>query len=508
MVDAGPGLRTIFLSVVFLSGCATLFREVKKDLILVNAALSGDDVEMTLQDSFITTYKDRATIKLSLTVEKANKKPHPAFWDGDFHLAGRSAAIGLPVVAEIANAASEEDAIERIHLAQSTGKPIRVAGAWRLWSEHVGKAEEYQGTELAPLEDTNPGHVFELHPLTLIENRDLRGSFRPVAGYRPEKAETVFKSLEKIPCRIVSKSTTTTIVTRKRQFNDVEFLLELTAGRQVVVEDGRFVDAAALDLGGNRLVDKLRMVFVKDTPPDRLVRKLKAGDRLHVIGLPRVDLAAVARRVRQAVENPELLNRNLPYEIVVVGAYPNNSGLPDSRTAYVLGRPDPESRHVPFRDFQKRLRPVGPVVDSGLEARGRADAVAVQETRVLRRNVVEVVLVLCPGQEKDLERDIPALPGLQDSPNVVLGERIVRCGVSEDAVELAAREKKDFRHLVPTDRDDRAGKGGDRSVLLGMAQRNLDRSIAAHRDPRDSAILSARQHAVAAFDLLRQVLRD
>src|SRR5450759_2172958 len=326
MGNASVARRCVFLSVVFLSGCATLFREVKKNLILVNAARSDYDVEITLQNSFITDYKDRATIRLRLTVEKADKKPHPAFWDGDLHLAGESAAIGLPVVAEIENAASEADAIDRIHVAESTGKPILIAGAWRLWSEHVGKAQEYQGTELAPLEVTNPGHVFEIHPVTLIERRDLRGSFRPVAGYRPEQAEVVFKSLEKIPCRIVARGKTTAIVTRKRQFNDVEFLLELAAGRQIVVEDGRFVDAAALDLGGNRLVDRLRMVFVNDTPPERIVSSLKAGDRLHVFGLPRIDLAAVAWRARQAIKNPELLNQSLPYEIVVVGAYP---ALPD-----------------------------------------------------------------------------------------------------------------------------------------------------------------------------------
>lgn len=319
---AGRGARIAFLSAVFLSGCASLFREVNKDLILVNAALSDQDVEITLDNSFITTFKDRATIQLWLTVEKAGKGPHPAFWDGDFHAAGQSPAIGLPVVAEIANAASEDDAIDRIHRAESSGKPLRVAGAWRLWSEHAGDAEEHQGTKLAPTELTNPGHVFEIHPMTFVDDRDLRGSFRPVAGYRPGTAGTVFKSLGKIPCRISSRGAMTAIVTRTRQFNDVEFLLELTAGRQVVVEDGRFLDAAALDLDGNRLVDRLRAVFVKGTPPDRLVSNLKAGDRLHVVGLPRIDLAAVAWRARHGVENPELLDLTLPYEIVVVGAYP------------------------------------------------------------------------------------------------------------------------------------------------------------------------------------------
>ncbi len=324
MRHAALARRAVFLSIVLLAGCATLFREAKQDLILVNAALSADDVEITLQNAFITTYMNRATIALRLKVEKADPEPHAAFLDGDFHLAGQSAAIGLPVVAEMVNAASEQHVIDRIRLAAASGRPIRAAGAWRLWSEHVGKAEETQGAAIAVLQNASPGHVFELHPLTLIEDHDLRRSFHPIAGYRPGRPETVFRSLEKVPCRIVPKGPTTAIVTRTRQFNDVEFILELAAGRQLEVEDGRFVQAAALDLKGNRLVDRLRMVFVRGTPPERIVRRLKAGDRLHVFGLPRIDLAEVERRLQQGVRNPAALDQDLPYEVVVIGAYPDD----------------------------------------------------------------------------------------------------------------------------------------------------------------------------------------
>ena len=311
------------LLLALLVGCSALFRDLKRELIVVNAALSGDEVEITLRNSFISAYQNRTTIRLRLEVEKADDEPHGAVLDGDFHLAGESTKIGLPVVAEIANAASEPGAIDRIHLAASTHRPIRVAGAWRLWSEHVGDATEVQGAAIATLDDASPGHVFELHPLTFVEERDLRRTFRPVEGYLPQRAESVFKTLEKTPFRIVPKGKSTTLVTRTRQFNDVEFILEVATGRQLVVEDGRFVVAAALDLHGNRLVDRLRMVFVKGTPPERNVRHLKSGDRMHVFGLPRINLAAVNQRLRQAGRNPALLDRPLPYEIVIVGEYPS-----------------------------------------------------------------------------------------------------------------------------------------------------------------------------------------
>jgi len=81
------------------------------------------------------------------------------------------------------------------------------------------------------------------------------------------------------------------------------------------------VNAAVLDLKGKQIVPNVRMVFVKDSPPEYRVRGLRRGQRLHVFGLPRIDLSTVAWRARHSGDTPELLRRNLPYEIVVVGVY-------------------------------------------------------------------------------------------------------------------------------------------------------------------------------------------
>jgi hypothetical protein len=74
---------------------------------------------------------------------------------------------------------------------------------------------------------------------------------------------------------------------------------------------------------GHVLVARLRMVFARGTPPERAVRVLKAGDRLHVYGLPRLDFAEISRRVRNSEENPALLTQPLPYEIIILGVYQN-----------------------------------------------------------------------------------------------------------------------------------------------------------------------------------------
>ncbi len=105
--------------------------------------------------------------------------------------------------------------------------------------------------------------------------------------------------------------------------NDVEFLMEIGGDEQRVVEGGRFVNAAVLDLKGNRLVQKVRMVFVKDTPPEKMVKNLRRGDRLHVFGLPRFDLSIVDWRVKHFKDAPEIPSHNLPYEILIVGVYNN-----------------------------------------------------------------------------------------------------------------------------------------------------------------------------------------
>jgi hypothetical protein len=111
------------------------------------------------------------------------------------------------------------------------------------------------------------------------------------------------------------------IVTETGVYGDVEFIMKIADDPQLVVADGRFVIASAMDLNGNQLVERLRMVFAKGTPPERAVRLLKGGERLHAYGRPRLDFAEISRRVRDHLVNPALLTRPLPYEIVILGVY-------------------------------------------------------------------------------------------------------------------------------------------------------------------------------------------
>ncbi|MBI1822488.1 MAG: hypothetical protein HYR79_12340 [Nitrospirae bacterium] len=283
-----------------------------------HAALA--EIEITLNNSFIEKYKDRATIDVTYTVDKAHKRPNPGSKDGDIHIAGRAPEVELATVSEIMNAASQKDAVDRIHEIEGTDQTAKIRGAWRLWCEHGGSSSQIQGQTLAPFTTTNPDHVFEIHPVVQVDNISTLDSLIPIDGYDPKDAHDAFTSYENLKSQIKPGRKTTTIVTSMGGYNYVEFIMEIN-GDQRVIDDGRMVMASVHDTEGELLVRNKRMVFLKDTPPEKMVKALKKGDRLHVLGIPRIDLALVSWRSSHSQSKPETLKWNLPYEIIVVGVY-------------------------------------------------------------------------------------------------------------------------------------------------------------------------------------------
>jgi len=314
------------LAILASAGCAFFVREGKRGFFAIESGLRRADVRIVLDRAFVERYKDRATIETLFTVDRAGKQAHPGYLDGDLHVAGRAAEIGLPVVAEVQNAASRPDAVEMIRRAAGSGEPVPLAGVWRLWSEHFGGDEQAQGESLAPIARTNPPHVFEVHPVTRLGDLDLGDTFRPVPGFRPEPGAVIFDSLRRARLRIVPAETSITLYTRRQELNDADFTVEIGSEPVRIVADGRFVTAVLLSPRGERLDRPVRLVFVRDTAPERIARRLAPGDRLRVFGIPRIDLSAVARRAARAAEDPSALDGTLPYEIVVVGVFPQRAG--------------------------------------------------------------------------------------------------------------------------------------------------------------------------------------
>lgn len=311
----------LFVLVSVLEGCGLIMRQGTIAYISVNSLFSPKEIAIEINKSFIEKYRNRVTMNVTFTVDKAMASPLPPAIDGDLHFAGRAPQVALPMVGEIANADDEKPAVALVHRAEGSGKPLKVSGVWRLWPEHAGSAVEKQGKPLPAFDTDKPDHVFELHPVTRISGLGLLDSFKPAKGFSPGGAQRTFGIFEKASCTLTVKPKAVSILTPTGLYNDVEFIMEIADDKQLEVSDGRFVSAAARDLDGGLLVERLRMVFAEGTPPERAVRLLKRGDRLHVYGVPRLDLAEISRRVRDSGMTPGLLTRPLPYEIVVLAVY-------------------------------------------------------------------------------------------------------------------------------------------------------------------------------------------
>lgn len=164
--------------------------------------------------------------------------------------------------------------------------------------------------------------MFEIHPVTNIAGQSLLANLQPITGFETKNAEQAFTTYERTRSKIDigAGGRTVTITTPMAGFNYVEFIMRLTK-RQFRAADGEFVFANILDMDKDLLVHNRRIAFVAGSMPDEKQRSIQPGDCLHLLGIPRVDLALVSWRVQHAAERPEALTWSMPYEIVAVGEY-------------------------------------------------------------------------------------------------------------------------------------------------------------------------------------------
>lgn len=286
---------------------------------------SGAHKQITLTNQFIERYKNRAVI--TANCEILGDAVHDAAEDGDVHLPVIVEDLGLNCVAEIMNIKDEHAALQEARNAESSHEPINIVGAWRLWCEHPGKTPHIQFDQ-APHggKPTNPDHVCEIHPVSQIGNTKVLNSFKPIQGYiKVKEAKKAFDGYENLSCQIVPdfQNQTTTILTPEVGLNYVEFWLTIEDTTQFETIGGRMVRCSVQDKDGATVIGNRRMVFVKGTPPELAVKALHQGDKMHVLGIPRIDLAIVSWRTHNATTNPDAFTWNLPYEIIIAGKYDN-----------------------------------------------------------------------------------------------------------------------------------------------------------------------------------------
>jgi hypothetical protein len=296
---------------------------------------------LVLKKAFVAKYKDRATIDATFFVDHAHKKPNAPAKDGDMHVAGRAPKeVGLPMVAEVINAArkDEQAAISRIHAVEGSGTPVPISGAWRLWFEHPANSQT-QFAVFPVAANTNPDHSFEIHPITIFDGNDLSSSFQPIPGFEPYAASKAFASYESLTFTVSSTSTAITLTAKKSGYNYTQFRMAVK-GSPTKLDDGGFaVLADVFDIGSKEsedsVAENVRMIFVPKTAPAQLLisRKLGDGDFLNVVGIPRINLNAVfsfvcpdsrrspSRTLESDCATPARpATRKLPYEMIVVAA--------------------------------------------------------------------------------------------------------------------------------------------------------------------------------------------
>jgi len=287
-------------------------------------------IDLTLKNEFINRYRNRATIDTSFIIDKAHKRPNPGAADGDLHVAGRATKeVGLPIVAEIMNAASQKEAVAKIHAVEGTDQKTPLTGVWRLWSEHGGTEDQVQDQDhdLAAFNTTNPDHVFEIHPITNLDGRSLLASLHRIQNYqKPAKnTKAAFEKYESLQSRIeiLKNQDAIKVTTSMAGYNYVEFRLRpLGAPFALESNDGTAVFAEVHESDGELLVHKRRMIFIKNSAPEKALKSLKPNEDLHVLAVPRISLDLIAWRrdnYDKDQKYSDALDWGLPYEMVVVG---------------------------------------------------------------------------------------------------------------------------------------------------------------------------------------------
>ena len=231
------------------------------------------------------------------------------------------------MVAEIINGKREQDTLD--FLLQTAGQSIPMIGVWRLWFEHPGHEDQVQGASVPVPTNTNPDHIFEFHPVAKFGNFDCLDSFLPIVDqskeFRGYPAEKAFGSYEQRPGTITKTNNGIMITSNKAAYNYAEFEMQLT-GNPKEISDGYIVLANVFNADASEEESPLteqprRMIFVKGSPPANKIATMSKGDRLHVLGIPRVNLDEVFAIANGMQGHDEYALGGLPYEMIIVAVF-------------------------------------------------------------------------------------------------------------------------------------------------------------------------------------------
>lgn len=294
-------------------------------VLIASITLDGAAKQRTvrLRNSFIAHIKNRAQVTdLPFTVDHVKPSINSiskGAEDGDMHVAGRPGSfVALPMVAEVVNGRIVKTTVVQ-RLKDLEGQQTTISGVWRLWFEHPPDEVMVQGGTVPKPTGTNPDHIFELHPITVVDGVKAGNSFTMVPGYTAYTATKAFGVYEKLEFSAKKNTQTTTISSTMAGYNYTQFAAVL-AGTPKHANDATFVLVDVQTDSGTSVVAKpIRLVITDDTDVATAFAALgaKKGTKLTVLGIPRVNLDIL---MDAAEDTPgEKVVMKGAYEIIVVG---------------------------------------------------------------------------------------------------------------------------------------------------------------------------------------------
>ncbi len=173
---------------------------------------------------------------------------------------------------------------------------------------------------------TNPDHVFEIHPLTMVGDNDVTHAIHDIKGYAPKDAKSAFKQIGNKTCKISSTKKTISFQTTVIGQNYIDMWIRIDSVWEV--EDGAFAYCTVLDSKFNPQNDNVnkkavsnrtRVVFVKDSENFKKVMQKNVGDFMHILGTQRINLAIISFRESASSNQPGVITSKLPFEIIAAG---------------------------------------------------------------------------------------------------------------------------------------------------------------------------------------------
>ncbi|MDD5362316.1 MAG: hypothetical protein PHN88_09300 [Ignavibacteria bacterium] len=304
--------------------------------ILITAAIiflmipqTHSQTVITLSRTFIDSIKDRITLTLDYKIDYANDKNISVFTNNNFGrvrassynkrsndliMRGSSDFIGLPITAKISDAKEYPEAVDLI--SKHIGDRVKISSVWRIWNNYFGN-DTFQWNKSGG-KDKRAGieNVFELSPVTQIDDLNITGYDNISNSVQFMDAETAFGLFSQTKCEIDIEDTAITISTRGLSSNYVEFTIR-ESGLSETVNDGRIAECNVYNNDDILIHKNLRAIFVKDSEPEKIFRNLRKGEMLRVIGIPRISLHEIDSKMRITGAN-NIKFDGLPVEMIII----------------------------------------------------------------------------------------------------------------------------------------------------------------------------------------------